>query len=90
MELADAGVLEKYNVASLGTSIETIRTAEDRELFKELLLKIGEPVPTAPASPPWKKRAKWRTKIGLPAHHPPLFYAGRHRRRHGAHLGGTG
>ncbi|MCL2150207.1 MAG: carbamoyl-phosphate synthase large subunit [Dehalococcoidia bacterium] len=43
--LADAGVLEKYNVRPLGTSIETIRTAEDRELFKQLLIKIGEPVP---------------------------------------------
>src|SRR5664279_5195378 len=43
--LSDAGVLEKYGVRTLGTSIETIRTAEDRELFKELLLQIGEPVP---------------------------------------------
>ena len=32
--LADAGVLERFNVRLLGTSIETIRTAEDRELFK--------------------------------------------------------
>mgnify|MGYP001243142650 CR=1 FL=1 len=43
--LADAGILEKYNVRALGTSIGTIRTAEDRELFKKLLIKIGEPVP---------------------------------------------
>ena len=35
--LADAGVLEKYNVRLLGTPLETIRKAEDRELFKELL-----------------------------------------------------
>ena len=45
VELADAGVLEKYNVRVLGTPIETIRTAEDRELFKQLLDSIGEPVP---------------------------------------------
>ncbi len=32
--LADAGVLEKYNVRLLGTPLETIRKAEDRELFK--------------------------------------------------------
>ena len=30
-------MLEKYNVRSLGTSIETIRNAEDRELFKQLM-----------------------------------------------------
>ena len=35
--LAEAGVLEKYNVRMLGTPLETIRKAEDRELFKELL-----------------------------------------------------
>ena len=47
VELADAGILNKYGVKSLGTPIETIRTAEDRELFKELLIKIGEPVPAS-------------------------------------------
>jgi len=42
--LSDAGVLEKYNVRPLGTPIQTIRNASDRELFKKLLLDIGEPV----------------------------------------------
>ncbi|MFC1900574.1 carbamoyl-phosphate synthase large subunit [Chloroflexota bacterium] len=44
VDLADAGVLDKYNVRVLGTPIQTIRMAEDRELFKQMLLKIGEPV----------------------------------------------
>jgi carbamoyl-phosphate synthase large subunit len=43
-ELAEAGVLEKYNVRSLGTSIDTIRAASNRELFKNLMDKIGEPM----------------------------------------------
>ena len=43
--LHDAGVLERYGVRSLGTPIETIRTAEDRELFRSLLTRIGEPTP---------------------------------------------
>jgi carbamoyl-phosphate synthase large subunit len=43
--LSDAGVLEKYNVKLLGTQLETIRQAEDREAFKLLLQRIGEPVP---------------------------------------------
>ncbi|MDV2989958.1 MAG: carbamoyl-phosphate synthase large subunit [Dehalogenimonas sp.] len=42
VDLADAGVLEKFNVRVLGTPIETIRKAEDRELFKRLLDSIGE------------------------------------------------
>ncbi|MFC1906291.1 carbamoyl-phosphate synthase large subunit [Chloroflexota bacterium] len=44
VELADAGILDKYNVRSLGTPIQTIRKAEDRELFKQLLIDIEEPV----------------------------------------------
>ena len=43
--LADAGVLERYSVRMLGTPLETIRTAEDRELFREMLTEIGEPSP---------------------------------------------
>ncbi|MCH8993957.1 MAG: carbamoyl-phosphate synthase large subunit [Chloroflexi bacterium] len=43
--LADAGVLERYDVRLLGTQLETIRKAEDRELFRELLAEIGEPAP---------------------------------------------
>jgi carbamoyl-phosphate synthase large subunit len=43
--LAEAGVLDKYNVRLLGTPLETIRKAEDRELFRQLLQDIGEPVP---------------------------------------------
>ena len=43
MALADAGVLDKYGVRLLGTPLETIRSAEDRELFRDLLVEIGEP-----------------------------------------------
>jgi carbamoyl-phosphate synthase large subunit len=43
--LADAGVLERYDVKVLGTPLTAIRQAEDREAFKQLLLSIGEPVP---------------------------------------------
>jgi len=44
VELADAGVLEKYNVRTLGTPVQTIRNASNRELFKKLLTSIGEPM----------------------------------------------
>jgi carbamoyl-phosphate synthase large subunit len=42
--LHDAGILERYNVRLLGTPLETIRKAEDREAFKQFLVSIGEPV----------------------------------------------
>ena len=45
VQLAESGALEKYNVELLGTSIEAIKKAEDRELFKELMERIGEPIP---------------------------------------------
>ncbi len=42
--LHEAGVLDRYGVRLLGASVETIRLAEDREAFKDLLVRIGEPV----------------------------------------------
>ncbi|MFC2469720.1 MAG: carbamoyl-phosphate synthase large subunit, partial [Negativicutes bacterium] len=45
VQLAEQGILEKYGVELLGTSLEAIKKAEDRELFKETMQKLGEPVP---------------------------------------------
>ena len=47
MELAGEGILDKYGVKLLGTSLDTIRRAEDRELFKATMEAIGEPVPAS-------------------------------------------
>src|SRR6202008_3464284 len=44
-ELAQAGIIDKYNVKLLGTPLSTIRKAEDREVFRSLMQEIGEPVP---------------------------------------------
>ncbi|MCR5001764.1 MAG: carbamoyl-phosphate synthase large subunit [Lachnospiraceae bacterium] len=44
VKLAKKGILKECNVTLLGTSIESIERAEDRELFKELCMEIGEPV----------------------------------------------
>jgi carbamoyl-phosphate synthase large subunit len=41
--LAKAGILEKYNVRLIGTPLEAIEMAEDRELFRNLLDRIGQP-----------------------------------------------
>lgn len=45
VQLAETGVLEKYGVILMGTPLEAIKKAEDRELFKEMLAEIDEPVP---------------------------------------------
>ena len=44
VELSEAGILEKYQLQLLGTPLEAIKEAEDRELFRKLMLQIGEPV----------------------------------------------
>jgi carbamoyl-phosphate synthase large subunit len=43
LELADSGVLDRYGIKVLGPSLETIRRAEHRQLFSELLHRHGLP-----------------------------------------------
>ncbi|MSQ09830.1 MAG: carbamoyl-phosphate synthase large subunit [Dehalococcoidia bacterium] len=64
--LADAGILDKYNVRLLGTPLDTIRKAEDRELFKVLLQSIGEPVPPSMTVTNQGQAARALRDIGLP------------------------
>ncbi|MHD0319426.1 carbamoyl-phosphate synthase large subunit, partial [Fusobacterium sp. THCT1E2] len=44
VELSEKGILEKYGVKVIGTPIESIKRGEDRELFREAMEKIGEPI----------------------------------------------
>ena len=64
--LADAGVLDRYGVRLLGTPLETIRTAEDRELFGKLLADIGEPAPESAAVTSLSAAREAAERIGLP------------------------
>ncbi len=66
MDLAYAGVLDKYEVKSLGTPIETIQIAEDRELFKQMLINIGEPVPRSTTITNLEEAGNVAKDIGLP------------------------
>jgi len=66
IDLADAGILDKYHVKSLGTPIQTIRQGEDRELFKQMLIDIGEPVPPSATVTSLKEARKVARGIGLP------------------------
>ncbi len=66
VELADAGVLDKFQTRLLGTPLQTIKNAEDRELFKQLLIKIGEPVPKSATVTTLRQARKVAEEIGLP------------------------
>jgi carbamoyl-phosphate synthase large subunit len=43
VQVAEQGILERYGVKLLGTQLASIKAAEDRQLFKQLLERIGEP-----------------------------------------------
>ncbi len=64
--LADAGVLEKYNVRTLGTPVQTIRNASNRELFKNLLTSIGEPMVESGTATNIEDARKVAEQIGFP------------------------
>ena len=64
--LSDAGVLEKYNVRLLGTPLETIRTSEDRDFFRQFLHDIGEPEPENTSVSTMEEAREAAREIGLP------------------------
>ena len=66
VELADAGVLEEYSVRFLGTPLGAIRTAEDRQLFHDLLIDIGEPVPPSQTVASLQEARVAARRLGLP------------------------
>ena len=66
VDLADAGILDKYGVRLLGTPLATIRNAEDRELFRDLLMGIGEPVPPSEIVEAIEDANRVMDEIGLP------------------------
>jgi carbamoyl-phosphate synthase large subunit len=76
MDLAKAGVLDKYNVRSLGTPIATIEMAEDRELFKQMLQRINEPVPPSATVTSLEQARKAAREIGLPVVIRPAYTLG--------------
>ncbi|MBA7706556.1 Carbamoyl-phosphate synthase large chain [subsurface metagenome] len=89
VDLADAGVLDKYNVRSLGTPIQTIRNGEDRELFKQMMINIGEPVPPSATVNTLEQAREVAKKIGLPLVIRPAYTLGGEWRRLRHHRGGT-
>ena len=80
--LADAGVLDRYQVRLLGTPLETIRKAEDRDYFRQFLLDIGEPMPPNRTVFTMAEAQDYRNEVGLPLVVRPAYTLGGNRRRH--------
>ena len=76
MQLAKKGVLEECEIELLGTDAESIECAEDRELFKELCLKIGEPVVPSEITYSIEEALEAADKIGYPVILRPAFTLG--------------
>ena len=66
MELAEQGVLDKYGVKLIGTTAETIFKAEDRQAFKDIMEKIGEPCAASQVVNNVQDGIKFTNTIGYP------------------------
>ena len=74
--LAEAGVLEKYNVELIGAKLGTIKVAEDRELFRQAMLEIGLKTPEGGVVKNFAEADALREHIGLPLIIRPSFTLG--------------
>ena len=54
-ELNKAGILEKYNVTVIGVNLDAIERGEDRQIFKETMLKLASTRPARISHTPWPK-----------------------------------
>jgi carbamoyl-phosphate synthase large subunit len=75
-ELSDLGVLEKYGVKVLGTSVTAIKAAEDRESFARLMEDIGEPIPSSKAVKTLEQAIDAAEAIGYPVIIRPAYTLG--------------
>ena len=76
VQLAERGVLEKYGVELLGTPLEAIEKAEDREMFKETMQKLGEPIPESTIVEDVPSAVEFANEIGYPVIVRPAYTMG--------------
>jgi carbamoyl-phosphate synthase large subunit len=76
LDLAEAGVLEKYGVEMIGAQASAIAKAEDRQLFREAMEKIGLECPRSVIAHDLKQAQKALEQVGLPAIIRPSFTLG--------------
>ncbi|MDF2606694.1 MAG: carbamoyl phosphate synthase large subunit [Bacillales bacterium] len=76
VELANSGVLNECNVEVLGTTLSSIKKAEDRDLFRNLMYEIGEPVPESTIIHSLEEAYVFVEKIGYPVIVRPAYTLG--------------
>jgi len=76
LALEREGFLARENVTLLGVNLDTIEKAEDREQFKQLMIKLDEPVPESLTINNLADAIKFEEKIGLPLIVRPAFTLG--------------
>src|SRR5690606_34442098 len=76
VELEKEGHLRKLGIRLLGCNVETISKAEDRKLFKELMVEINEPVPESAIVHNMEEALGFSEKIGFPLIIRPAFTLG--------------
>ena len=76
VDLADAGILEKYDVEMIGARLEAIKKAEDRLLFKDAMSRIGLDVPRSALVNNIRDGSEFAAKIGFPVIIRPSFTLG--------------
>ncbi|MGO3380549.1 MAG: carbamoyl-phosphate synthase large subunit, partial [Loigolactobacillus coryniformis] len=76
MELPTAGILEELNIQLLGTKLNAIDQAEDRELFKNLMQQLNEPIPASTSVNTVAAAVDFAKKIGFPVIVRPAFTMG--------------
>jgi carbamoyl-phosphate synthase large subunit len=75
-ELYDNGILEKYGVRVIGTSIESIKEGEDRDSFKKLMERTGQPIVESEIVTSVEAGAAFAEKIGYPVIVRPAYTLG--------------
>jgi len=76
VDLADAGVLDKFGVELIGAKLEAIKKAEDRLLFKDAMNKIGLDMPKSMLVNNIRDGLEFATKLGFPVVIRPSFTLG--------------
>src|SRR5215472_13963673 len=76
VDLADAGILDKYDVELIGAKLEAIKKAEDRLLFKDAMNKIGLDMPRSALVNNIRDGLEFAAKIGFPVVIRPSFTLG--------------
>ncbi len=76
MQLSRMGVLEKYGVRLLGSDIDAIERAEDRERFRDMMKKIGEPVVPSEIAVTVEEAVAAAREIGYPVIVRPAYTLG--------------